>query len=72
MTTWHQQRAMSRMQVTLWHPTHFTVVEDSTLGAMSISRWPTRMAAERHLDGLKAQGLSGYILDPECLRGEKK
>jgi hypothetical protein len=63
---------MARMQVKLWHPTHFTVVEDSTLGAMSISRWPTRMAAERHLNGLKKNGLSGYILDPESLHPKEK
>lgn len=71
MSTWHQDRARARMNTPLWHPTHFTVVEDGLGKPTSVSRWPTRAEAEAHLAGLKKHGHPAYILDPVSLRGGK-
>lgn len=49
MATWHQQRR----PVKLYHEKFFSVVIDPPSEFRTVSLFPTRLAAEQHLDNLR-------------------
>ena len=62
MATWHQQQAMARNPVPLWHETQWTVVEDPPGKAMTLARFETPELAQTHERNLGSK--HSYILPP--------
>ena len=66
MATWHQQQAMARNAVPLWHETQWTVVEDQSGGCTCVSRFDTNAQAQGYLSNLSLCGKNkgAYVLPP--------
>lgn len=70
MATWHQQQAMARSPVPLWHCTQWTVVTDPPHESLTLERYDTPELANARLDVLKkqAKGKHSYVLPPAQMR----
>lgn len=59
MGTWHQKQANKREPIPLYHPTKYTVVNDSPNGVLTVSRFKDAIDAQRYADRN-----NGYVLPP--------